>query len=61
MFNLSVLAWLKIYPSFQVTSNLFVGLAYRGKDIVFTFIVEYSSSLMNFGLYAIDLFLYEDF
>jgi hypothetical protein len=28
---------------------LFVGLAYQGKDIVFGFIIEYSS-LMDFGL-----------
>jgi hypothetical protein len=28
--------------------NLFVGLAYQGKEIVFRFIVEYSS-LMDFG------------
>jgi hypothetical protein len=28
----------------------FVGLAYQGKDIVFTFIIEYSSSsLWDFG------------
>jgi hypothetical protein len=27
---------------------LFVGLAYQGKDIVFRFIIEYSS-LMDFG------------
>jgi hypothetical protein len=31
-----------------------------GKDIVFRFIIEYSS-LMDFGLYVVDLFLYEDF
>jgi hypothetical protein len=29
-------------------SPLFVGLAYQGKDIVFRFITEYSSS-MDFG------------
>jgi hypothetical protein len=48
---------------------LFVGLAYRGKDIVFTFIIEYSS-LREFGPYVIiiiiiiiiiGLFSYEDF
>jgi hypothetical protein len=38
----------------------FVGLAYQGKDIVFRFIIEYSS-LRNFGPYVISLFLYEDF
>jgi hypothetical protein len=39
---------------------LFVGLVYQGKDIVFRFIIEYSS-LMDFGPYVIGLFLYEDF
>jgi hypothetical protein len=38
----------------------FVGLAYKGKDIVFIFKIEYSS-LMDFGLYVVGLFLYEDF
>jgi hypothetical protein len=39
----------------------FVGLAYQGKDIVFRFIIEYSS-LRDFGLQVImGLFLYEDF
>jgi hypothetical protein len=45
-----------------------VGLAYQGKDIVFRFIIEYSS-LRDFGPYyviiiiitIIGLFLYEDF
>jgi hypothetical protein len=27
----------------------FVGLAYQGKDIVFRFIIEYSSTLRDFG------------
>jgi hypothetical protein len=27
----------------------FIGLAYQGKDIVFRFILEYSSSLWDFG------------
>ncbi len=36
----------------------FIGLAYQGKDIVFIFIIEYSS-LMNFGPYAIG-FLKDD-
>ncbi len=31
----------------------------RGKDIVFTFIIEYNN-LMDFGAYVIGLFLYED-
>jgi hypothetical protein len=38
----------------------FIGLAYQGEDIVCRFIIEYSS-LMNFGLQVIGLFLYEDF
>jgi hypothetical protein len=29
-------------------NTIFVGLAYRGKDIVFRFIIEHSS-LMDFG------------
>jgi len=38
-----------------------LALAYRGKDIVFRFIIEYSS-LMDFGLYVVKgLFLYEFF
>jgi hypothetical protein len=43
-----------------VRQEIFVGRAYEGKDIVFGFIIEYSS-LMDFGPYVIDLFLYEDF
>jgi hypothetical protein len=40
---------------------LFVGLAYKGKDIVFTaFIIEYNS-LRDFGPSVVGLFLYEDF
>ncbi len=42
----------------SIVNGYFVGLAYRGKDIVF--IIEYSS-LMDFGPYGIGLFLYEDF
>jgi hypothetical protein len=39
----------------------FDSLAYQGKDIVFRFIIEYSS-LRDFGAYVIIvLFLYEDF
>jgi hypothetical protein len=41
-------------------STCFVGLAYQGKDIVFRFLIEYSS-LRDFGPYVIDLLLYEDF
>ncbi len=42
----------------------FVGLAYKGKDIVFRFIIEYSSLIRDFGPYVIiiiGLFLYEYF
>jgi hypothetical protein len=42
------------------TAQLFIGLAYQDKDIVFRFIIEYSS-LRDFGPSAIGLFLYEDF
>jgi hypothetical protein len=38
---------------------IFIVLAYQGKDIVFIFIMEYSS-LRDFGPYVIGLFLYED-
>jgi hypothetical protein len=40
--------------------EIFVGVAYQGKDIVFRFIIEYSS-LRDFGPYLIGLFLDEDF
>jgi hypothetical protein len=30
--------------------QFFIGLAYQGKDIVFRFIIEYNSSLRDFGL-----------
>ncbi len=40
--------------------EIFVGLDYQGKDIVFRFIIAYSS-LRDFGPYLIGLFLYEDF
>jgi hypothetical protein len=46
-----------------LTSRLnFVGLAYQdiGKDIVYRFIIEYSS-LRDFDPEVIGLFLYEDF
>ncbi len=39
----------------QLPFPAFVGLAYQGKDIVFGFIIEYSS-LMDFGPYVIGLF-----
>jgi hypothetical protein len=35
-------------PPPQTSAYQFVGLAYLGKDIVFRFIIEYSS-LMDFG------------
>ncbi len=38
----------------------FIGLAYKGKDIVFRFIIE-CSSLRDFDPQVISLFLYEDF
>jgi hypothetical protein len=38
----------------------FFGFAYQGKDIVFRFIIEYSS-LRNYGPYLVGLFLYDDF
>jgi hypothetical protein len=40
--------------------EIFVGLAYQGKDSVFRFIIE-CSSLRDFGPYLIGLFLDEDF
>jgi hypothetical protein len=42
------------------SGDSFVGLAYQGKDIVFRFILEYSS-LKDFGPSVIGLILYEDF
>jgi hypothetical protein len=45
----------------QVVDNYFVGLAYRGKDIVFRFIIECYSSLRDFGPSVVGLILYEDF
>jgi hypothetical protein len=36
------------------------GIGYQGRDIVFIFIIEYSS-LMDFGLQVVGLFLYKDF
>jgi hypothetical protein len=50
-----------LYPQRNSNLLLFVGLAYyQGKDIVFRFIIEYSS-IRDFGTYVIDLILYEDF
>jgi hypothetical protein len=37
-----------------------IGIGYQGRDIVFRFIIEYSS-LMNFGPQVVGLFLYKDF
>jgi len=38
----------------------FIGLAFIGKDIVFRFIIEYTS-LMDFGPYVVGLFLCANF
>jgi hypothetical protein len=44
-----------------MAKQTFIGLAYKGKDIVFRFIIEYSS-LRDFGPWVrIGLFLYEHF
>jgi len=40
---------LSLLPQALENSGSFVGLAYQGKDIVFRFIIEYSS-LRDFGL-----------
>jgi hypothetical protein len=40
----------RVHKIQQENSGSFVGLAYQGKDIVFRFIIEYSS-LRDFGLY----------
>jgi hypothetical protein len=56
------LKWSQINPQedFCSVSQHFVGLAYQDKDVVFRFIIEYSS-LRDFGLQVIGLFSYEDF
>jgi hypothetical protein len=41
---------------FQKLTWIFIGLAYQGKDIMFRFIIEYSS-LTDFGPYIVALFL----
>ncbi len=50
---------------FQIWSeegwNLLALPTNKAKHIVFRFIIEYNSSLMDFGPYIIGLFLYEDF
>jgi hypothetical protein len=51
---------LRLISSKKIRGSSFVGLAYQDKDIVFRFIIEYSS-LRAFGPSIIDLFLYEDF
>jgi hypothetical protein len=38
----------------------FYGIAYKGKDIMFRFIIEYNS-LMDFGPHVVGLFLCKDF
>jgi hypothetical protein len=56
MHFLSVLFW-----GLHRLEVVFIALAYQGKDIVFRFIIEYSS-LSDFGPEVIiGLFLYEDF
>jgi hypothetical protein len=40
--------------------NSFFGIAYQGKDIVFEFIIKYSS-LTDFCPQVVGLFLYNDF
>jgi hypothetical protein len=49
---------LRLISSEKIRGSSFVGLAYQGKDIVFRFIIEYSS-LRAFGPLIIDLFFYE--
>jgi len=66
---LFILAWLKkknwiILSSIHIPhlwnlQHAFLGPAYQGKDIVFRFIIGYSS-LRDFGPLVIGLFLYED-
>jgi hypothetical protein len=46
-------------PSFPPLLDALLALPIEGKDIVF--IIEYSSSLMDFGSWVIGLFLFEDF
>jgi hypothetical protein len=43
--------------SFKLLTHIFVGLAYLGNDIVFRLILEYSSSLGEFGPEVVGLFL----
>jgi hypothetical protein len=55
--------WTKIISTPAPANDSFIGLAHQCKDIVFKFMVEYSS-LWDFGPYVvtiIGLFLYEDF
>jgi hypothetical protein len=59
-FKLGTLASFLLYFILSSLFGSFVGLAYQGKDLVFRFIIEYSS-LMDFGPYPIHLFLCEDF
>jgi hypothetical protein len=48
-----------VQSSENTISHNLLGLALVGKDIVFRFIIEYSS-LRDFGPQVIGLFLYED-
>jgi hypothetical protein len=56
-FKLGTLASFLLYFILSSLFGSFVGLAYQGKDLVFRFIIEYSS-LMDFGPYPIRLFFY---
>jgi hypothetical protein len=62
----NLVVWARTLPPFRKAHSSFVGLAYQGKDIVFGFILEYSS-LRDFGpsviiiiIIIIGLFLYEE-
>ncbi len=48
---LSVFFYTDLLLSVCVSASMegFVGLAYKGKDIVFRFIIEYSSLIRDFG------------
>jgi hypothetical protein len=48
------------FVDFCLVSILFFGIASHGEDIVFIFIIKYSS-LMDFGPHAIGVFLYKNF
>jgi hypothetical protein len=62
LFEAPILTIWFIYFSFHFSAQAYsIDLVYQGKDIVFRFIIEYSS-LMDFRpKVIIGLFLYEDF